>query len=263
MEYEFKIHKHTISERSNCWILMKNTLIALFGIGSLLFLLFAFAWIIKANNYDPGYLVADAKVRPPNKRIENKIEALYGACNLANEMDFEVFRQAMIGYFNLPLENNNLLTIINYAQPSDQKRFFVIDFVDKKLLYKTWVAHGVNSGKRYAKRFSNKVDSKQSSLGFFTTAEAYTGQHGYALRLDGVEQGINDKARKRDIVIHSSDYVSEDYLKKRGRMGMSWGCPALPETLNKEIIDKIKSGSLIYMHGKSRAYQEASAFVVD
>ena len=107
----------------------------------------------------------------------------------------------------------------------------------KKIFYETYVSHGVNTGNLNATKFSNRVNSKKSSLGFFLTNETYFGSNGYSLRLDGLEPGINNNARKRTIVIHGAKYANPDFIKKTGRLGRSWGCPALPLGLNKEILD--------------------------
>ncbi|OZS41644.1 peptidase [Photobacterium sanguinicancri] len=141
-----------------------------------------------------------------------------------------------------------MLTIIDYSKPSTQKRFFVIDLKKNKLLYHTFVTHGVNSGGKVANRFSNVVNSKQTSLGTFLTDTTYQGGNGYSLKLDGLTKGINDNARRRYIVIHGADYANESFIKRNGYLGRSWGCPALPKALSKSIINTIKGGSVIYAH---------------
>ncbi len=125
---------------------------------------------------------------------------------------------------------------------------FVIDLKKEKLLFNTLVAHGKNSGVQYAEVFSNKNRSLMSSPGFYSTAETYFGKHGYSLKLDGLEEGINDHARERLIVIHGADYVSDDFIKMYGRIGRSWGCPALPIKHTEEVINLIKEGSCLYIH---------------
>jgi hypothetical protein len=159
------------------------------------------------------------------------------------------------------LQNKKIITIIDFSQPSVQDRFFVIDLQNKLVLFKTLVAHGKNSGENMAESFSNDSKSLKSCLGFFVTAETYTGKHGYSLRLDGMEPGINDNARTRTIVIHGADYVSTDFANQHGRLGRSWGCPALPINRSKEIIDKISEGSCLFIYGKDPEYLRVSKFL--
>lgn len=181
----------------------------------------------------------------------NETEQLWKDCKLENVLPFEVFQIALKGFHNMDsIRKNNILTIIDYSKPSSEKRFFAIDIQNKSLLYFTFVAHGKNSGENMALSFSNEQNSLQSCIGFFITGETYTGENGYSLKLDGLEKGINDNARSREIVIHGADYVSEDYIAKYGRLGRSWGCPALPREVSKEIIDLISNGSCLFIYSK-------------
>ncbi|RKD85973.1 murein L,D-transpeptidase catalytic domain family protein [Mangrovibacterium diazotrophicum] len=178
----------------------------------------------------------------------------YTALNLNGKLPYEVFVRAMEGFRNFHFNNNHILTIVDFTKSSVSKRFFVIDLKANKLLFECLVAHGKNSGIDFAQHFSNTEQSLMSSPGFYTTAETYQGKHGYSLRLDGLEKGINDRARARAIVIHAADYVSEQFIQRMGRLGRSWGCPALPPSLNKEIIDSIKNGSCLYIHTNDKSY---------
>ncbi|MBL7701943.1 MAG: murein L,D-transpeptidase catalytic domain family protein, partial [Ferruginibacter sp.] len=161
----------------------------------------------------------------------------------------QAFEYAMKGFSYLlkqgRIAKDNIISIADFSLPSSRKRLFVIDLDNYRVLYNTYVAHGVNSGKEYARQFSNKPSSYQSSLGFYETLHTYMGEHGYSLRLDGLEKGINDNANSRDIVIHAADYVNESFIRSQGYIGRSWGCPALPEKLHKPIIDKIVSFPII------------------
>jgi hypothetical protein len=187
---------------------------------------------------------------------------LWLECNLEGRITFNIFDIAVTG--SHLIENRgkkNIITIIDFTKPSTEERFFVIDLEHKELKYKCYVAHGRNSGDDYAKSFSNDSESLKSSLGFYLTAETYSGVHGYSLKLDGLEKNINDKARRREIVIHGAEYVSDEFIKKYGRLGRSWGCPALPVNISKEIIDLISGGSCLFIYGDDKYYKANSVFL--
>lgn len=187
------------------------------------------------------------------------IRLLFKECGLESVLSFDVFRLAMTGMEKIKeLQNKKIITIIDFTKPSTKERFFVVDLQNKLVLYKSLVAHGKNSGENMANSFSNDSESLKSCLGFFLTAETYTGKHGYSLKLDGLEPGINDNARQRAIVIHGADYVSAGYAKQYGRLGRSWGCPALPFDSSKEIIDHISEGSCLFVYADDREYQKVS-----
>ncbi|WP_298648859.1 murein L,D-transpeptidase catalytic domain family protein, partial [uncultured Proteiniphilum sp.] len=137
-------------------------------------------------------------------------------------------------------------------------RMYVLDMAKKEILFVSYVSHGRNSGENYATSFSNRDGSHQSSLGFYRTASTYKGGNGYSLQLDGLEKGINDKARQRAIVIHGADYCSENVIRSTGRLGRSFGCPALPRELTKPIIDTIKEGSLLFIYADQPEYLATS-----
>lgn len=208
-------------------------------------------------------LLALFSVDTPVTTVPETSEAnqLWLACRLEKEIPYDLFRKAFLGYRQIDTKKNkSILTIIDYSKSSSEKRFFVIDIENKKLIYKCLVAHGKNTGEKYAEYFSNDPESLKSSLGFFLTAETYNGKNGYSLKLDGLEKGLNDNARNREIVIHGADYVSEQYIKKYGRLGRSWGCPALPPELAKEIIDKLANGSCIFIYGTDDLYETHTLF---
>jgi hypothetical protein len=187
------------------------------------------------------------------------IQLLYQECGLETILSFDIFRCAMTGMEKInELQNKKIITIIDFSKLSTQERFFVIDLENKLILYKSLVAHGKNSGENIADSFSNDSKSLKSCLGFFLTAETYTGKHGYSLKLDGLEPGINDNARQRAIVIHGADYVSASFAQQHGRLGRSWGCPALPTDRSKEIIDKISQGSCLFIYGNDPKYLKNS-----
>jgi len=181
---------------------------------------------------------------------------IYTKCNLEDKLDYRVLNRAMIGYNSFSLTNKKVITIIDFSKPSTEKRLFIIDIENRKLLFQTFVAHGKNSGLIKPTKFSNRIGSNQSSLGFYRTAGTYKGKHGYSLMLDGLEKGINDNARKRAIVIHGAKYVSEEFIEKNNRLGRSWGCPAVSDELSKEIIDLIKDGSCLYIYASNVDFTE-------
>jgi hypothetical protein len=190
------------------------------------------------------------------------ISKLWSDCNLKESISFGIFNTAIIGMGHIKGRlKKNIITIIDFSKPSTEKRFYVIDIESRRLLYSCLVAHGKNSGENYAKSFSNDSGSLMSSLGFYRTAETYYGTHGYSLRIDGLERGINDNARSREIVIHGADYVSDDYIKKYGRLGRSWGCPALPPDIFKTIIDIISGGTCLFIYGDDGSYNINTVFL--
>jgi hypothetical protein len=194
---------------------------------------------------------------------EEYCKSIYCDAGLEGKLDYEIYRRAFKGITELEAPKKDILTIIDYSKPACDERFYVIDLVNHKLLYKTLVAHGKNSGELYCTRFSNRPNSLQSSPGFFLTGESYAGRHGYSMRLDGMEPGINDKARARAIVIHGAEYVAQHYVNDFGYIGRSFGCPALPVGVNKKIIDLIKGGSCLYIHSNDKNYVNLTSFCCD
>jgi hypothetical protein len=186
------------------------------------------------------------------------LTSLYTECKLTDKLDYNIFKQAMEGYNSIEISNEKLLSIIDYSKPSTEKRFFIIDIENHKLLYNTLVAHGKRSGYVNATTFSNRRGSNKSSLGFFRTGNSYFGKRGYSLQLEGLEKGINDNARSRGIVIHGANYVNEKFVNGNGVIGRSWGCPSVSKKISKEIIDLLKGGSLIYIYADDEFYKEKS-----
>lgn len=180
--------------------------------------------------------------------IADSTQQLYHDCGLENIMSFKAFQKSLDGYktFNT---KKHIITIVDFTLPSSQKRCFVIDIENKKLLYATLVAHGRNSGDLLAESFSNTLNSYQSSPGFYLVGEPIqSAKHGLALLLYGMEKGVNDNARKREIIIHGASYVSEKFVQQNGRLGRSHGCPALPNELMPVIAPIIANGSLLYIY---------------
>lgn len=187
-------------------------------------------------------------------------EDIYTAVNLVDtSLPRNVFDLAIKGLNKLDAEgklnNHDIVTIADYSQSSNKKRLYVIDLKNKKLLFNTYVAHGRNTGDEYARSFSNEEGSLKSSLGFYVTEKPFIGTHtGFALMINGVEKGINDRAVKRAIIIHGADYATENFIKKYGRLGRSLGCPALPPDMNKPIIERIKGGTCLFIYNPDNKY---------
>jgi hypothetical protein len=153
------------------------------------------------------------------------------------------------------------LTVIDYSRPSAKPRLWVVDLASGDVLFEELVAHGQGSGGDLATKFSDEPDSHQSSLGLFVTGETYTGKHGYSLRLQGLEDGVNSRALERAIVIHAAAYVTAGTVSTLGRLGRSWGCPALGPNVAKRVIDTIKGGSLIFSYYPDKAWLTGSKFL--
>jgi hypothetical protein len=156
------------------------------------------------------------------------------------------------------VEADSRLAVIDYSLPSTARRLWVFDMRDGKLLHRELVAHGRGSGDNYATSFSNAADSHQTSLGLFRTAETYIGGNGYSLRLDGLEPGVNDNARARAIVMHGAWYVNPDVVAKQGRLGRSYGCPALSQQVARVVIDELKDRNLIFSYADNAAWLQRS-----
>lgn len=180
----------------------------------------------------------------------------------AKGLEYEAYDLAIRGLDRLMEEGvivrPEVISIADFSQPSTKKRLYVIDLENKEVLFNTYVSHGRNSGKVNAEKFSNRMSSFQSSIGFYTTSETYRGKHGYSLRLDGVDKGFNDNARNRAIVIHGADYVNEKLIGSQGYIGRSLGCPAVSMDIHKKLINTIKDGTLFFAYHPSENYLRKS-----
>ncbi|MCF2442399.1 murein L,D-transpeptidase catalytic domain family protein [Dyadobacter sp. CY345] len=187
--------------------------------------------------------------------------AVYDSLDLKNKgLSEAAFQYAWYGYKKMNL-GKHILAIADFSQSSCKKRLYVIDFLEKKLVLNTFVAHGRNSGQEYAKNFSNDNSSFQSSLGFYKTLGTYQGKHGLSLRLEGVEKGINDRAFERAIVMHGADYVSEDFIKNTGRLGRSQGCPAVSIADHKKLIQLMYNGAGLFIYSQNQNYFKKSSLL--
>lgn len=190
---------------------------------------------------------------------------LYNELNLqAAGLSKQAFEYAAKGYNKLKaanrLGNERYLTIVDFSQSSRAKRFYLIDMISKKLVTNTFVAHGKNSGVDKATSFSNTPSSNKSSLGFYVTKGTYSGKHGTSLKLSGVEKGFNDNAEARAIVVHAADYVNAGRVNS-AYMGRSQGCPALPNDVSADVINKIKNGSAMFLYYPEQAYLNGSQMI--
>lgn len=198
--------------------------------------------------------------------VNHWVDSMYAQLHLDSAgLDKSVFFCAVKGYEYMLSKNllakKNILTICDYSQPSSSKRLYVIDMEKGKILYNTYVSHGHNSGKDMATSFSNLNNSHKSSLGFMITAETYRGKAGYSMRFDGIEPGINNNVRRRDIVMHGSNYVNAERADEGQMMGRSYGCPAVPYEEHKAIIDDIKEGSCFFAYHPNPWYLHRSAIL--
>jgi hypothetical protein len=215
----------------------------------------AFLLVGGLSSFTPG---AEGEKETGHEINVTNARTYYHNCDLEGKLDFQIFENAIKSLDEMEYGNEDIVSIIDFSKPSIEKRLFILDLKNQKLLHHTYVAHGKNTGANVATSFSNRKGSNQSSLGLYRTGESYQGKHGYSLRLDGLEKGFNDNARSRAVVIHSAWYVSEDFINKHGRLGRSFGCPALPVDVSKEIIDLIKGGSCLYIYADDTNYLENS-----
>ena len=153
------------------------------------------------------------------------------------------------------------LTLIDYSRPSTQQRLWVFDLRTGQVRFHELVAHGKGTGENRAEHFSDEMNSHQSSLGLFVTRDTYVGSNGYSLRLDGLEPGFNSRARERAIVMHGAAYVDEGFAVKQGRLGRSWGCPALREAIARDVIDFVRDGGVIFSYYPDQAWLDRSRFL--
>lgn len=223
---------------------------------------------IANNNFAEENIITENTTENFEKPVEQKpqkiildIKSVYDSLNIKNKIDYSIFQKAYLGYVQISNKNPGILIIIDYTKPSNEERFYVLDLNRKKLVYSTRVAHSKNSGLEIPLQFSDDPNSYQSSLGFFVTLGEYNGAYGYSLRLKGLEENINANAEDRAIVIHGGDIVEDEYIKKFGFAGRSLGCPVLPHSLTREIIDFIKHGRVLFIYGNDEEYIDNSTYL--
>ena len=233
-------------------------------LGALVILMFQLSFV--TPTYKGKSIAATKKIMPVVNKTDTSGAGLYDSMRLsASGLSRQAFNYAVEGYKYLltagKIKNDGVLSIIDFTLPSYSKRLFVIDLKSYAVLFNTYVSHGRNSGKALANEFSNELNSFKSSLGFYVTSGTYNGKHGYSLRLEGEEQGINDNALNRGIVMHCAPYVSESFIKSQGYIGRSEGCPAVSSKVYKPIIQKIKDGSCLFMYSPNEYYLSHSSIL--
>ena len=231
------------------------------------FLFFCLLLLI-TNSYAEENLVTENKTENIQVAVEEKpqkiivdVKSVYDSLNIKDKIDYSIFQKAYLGYVQISHKNPGVLIIIDYTKPSNEERFYVLDLNKKKLVYSTRVAHSKNSGLEIPLEFSDDPNSYQSSLGFFVTLGEYNGAYGYSLRLKGLEENVNANAEDRAIVIHGGDIVEDEYIKKFGFAGRSLGCPVLPYSLTRQIIDFIKHGRVLFIYGNDEQYIDDSLYL--
>ena len=231
-------------------------------------LIFFCMLLLTSNSFAEEKLVTENVTENIQQPVEQKkqkivvdVKSVYDSLNIKNKIDYSIFQKAYLGYVQISNKNPGVLIIIDYSKPSNEERFYVLDLDKKKLVYSTRVAHSKNSGLEIPLEFSDDPNSYQSSLGFFVTLGEYNGAYGYSLRLKGLEENINANAEDRAIVIHGGDIVEDEYIKKFGFAGRSLGCPVLPNSLTREIIDFIKHGRVLFIYGNDEEYIDESTYL--
>ena len=198
--------------------------------------------------------------------VISSFRSLYDSLNLkVSGLSKQAYEMAQSGFKKMKLEgrltNDSVLSIVDFSQPSDKKRLYVLDLKNYKVLYNTLVAHGKKSGKLWAQSFSNRPSSYKSSIGFYLTGQPYEGSNGYSLKLDGLDKGFNNNAARRAIVLHGAGYVCDSYINEQGYIGRSEGCPAVPLQFAKDIINTIKDGSCLFIYHSNKTYRQRSALL--
>lgn len=218
--------------------------------------------ILLASGYSSPHKTEASRPLPIADSISKlaRGEQLFEEMQLGGIVNFIAFREAVAGYHRIKQKSKPIMTLIDFTKPSTEKRLFVFDMDKKAMIFSSVVSHGRNSGANYATSFSNENGSYKSSLGFYLTENTYQGKNGYSLVLNGLEQGINDHAKERAIVMHGAAYANPSTIAS-GRLGRSLGCPALPQALAKPVIDTIKKGSVLFIYANNAEYMAKSSIL--
>ena len=240
----------------NAYLFISSLLVGLFSFP------FAFAKSVEKRATQLKNTVSNLSVSDFIPTIPSAV-SVYDSLKLnLSGLNRKAFELAQQGFEKLKdqgvISNDHIISIADFSLPSTEKRLYVVDLKNYKVLYKTYVAHGRNSGTVMANSFSNRTSSFMSSLGFYKTLDTYNGKHGYSLRLQGLERGVNDNAYERAIVMHGADYVNPAYIPKLGYIGRSLGCPAVMSKEAKPIINTIKNGTCLFIYHPTATYQNQS-----
>ncbi len=190
----------------------------------------------------------DVDIAVPSSAPETSLgEGLYDLADTVGVPHEDIKKMLDWQTKNNPAANPRYWVVFKIKEHSKNKRMHIFDRVDKKV-QSIHAVHGKNSDPNHdgiATDFSNEPNSLKSSLGLYKTLGTYTmAKHGRALRLDGLEAS-NDNALRRGIVFHGVSYAGDDYVKRNGRCGRSFGCPAVEDNIVQDLIDKLKGGSLL------------------
>jgi hypothetical protein len=221
--------------------------------------------LLLVNTHQLSYATGEIKnTTAADRHIEDMYHAI--CTNGQSLPSFQVFEKAYRGYLNLQSagkvnSEKQILTICDLSLSANENRMWIIDLAARKVLLHTLVAHGQGSGEEYAVKFSNKINSHQTSLGFYVTGNTYTGDHGLSLYLHGVDRGYNNMAYERAIVVHGADYVSKDFICDNERLGRSWGCPAVPKQQSDVVINHIKDSTCLFIYYPQQRYLKSSVWL--
>lgn len=245
------------------------------SIAVLVLLFFGFSKFFATASATNGLLESASKVDAPSKELktientsiafENHIKDMYQKLKLKKaQLEYAPFKTAYIGYLNLQAKGElkkEILTILDFTKSSRFKRMWIIDMKKQKLVRRELVAHGKNSGHDMVTSFSNKLHSNQSSMGFYVTDSPYIGSNGISMLINGMDKGYNCQARNRAVVMHGADYVNPKTMNHNGRLGRSFGCPAVETHKAQEIIDYVKNGSCLFIYFKDKKYLSSSKWI--
>jgi hypothetical protein len=227
-------------------ILFACALLCIVGWGPLSFLSSLFSTVSRTNSAN---------------WLESEIKTLHAQAENLNPAVLKLSLKAYVNARKQGLDDKQLLTILDYSKPSTERRLWVVDLKNNKVLFNTWVAHGKNSGEVNSNSFSNNPSSLKSSLGVFLTSETYDGHNGYSLRVQGLEEGVNDNAYRRSIVFHGADYANPQTAKQLGRLGRSWGCMAVGRQVIKPLVDTIKNQTLVFAYYPDQRWLKGSVYL--